>query len=444
MPNRPITMEMICDYNQQFDADINNRLLMNAIVKNGIQDVCFDYTSDVNMQHNFSIDIKSGDITSQKKSGRCWLFAGLNVVRWHMMQQFNLKTFELSQSYQMFFDKFEKANFFLESIMETLDEATDSRLIAHLLKSPVQDGGQWDMFYNIVEKYGVVPKAMMPESFESSNTRRMNWLLTLRLRKDACILREAHAAGTAMEALVAMKADMLKEIYFILCKSIGKPPVKFDFEYRNKDNEFFRDCDLSPLSFYQKYVGNYLSDYVSLISAPTQDKPFMKSYTVSYLGNVLNRPVKYLNVEVAALKQVAIAQLQDNEPVWFGCDVGKWLGEAGAMDLDQFHYSDVFGTQFEMDKAQRLDYGESVMTHAMVFLGVNLKDGKPNRWKVENSWGDDRGNKGYYIMSDAWFSEYLYQIVVPKKYLTPEMLAAYNTEPIALKPWDPMGSLAEE
>ncbi len=444
MPNRPITMEMICDYNQQFDADINNRLLMNAIVKNGIQDVCFDYTSDVNMQHNFSIDIKSGDITSQKKSGRCWLFAGLNVVRWHMMQQFNLKTFELSQSYQMFFDKFEKANFFLESILETLDEATDSRLIAHLLKSPVQDGGQWDMFYNIVEKYGVVPKAMMPESFESSNTRRMNWLLTLRLRKDACILREAHAAGTAMEALVAMKADMLKEIYFILCKSIGKPPVKFDFEYRNKDNEFFRDCDLSPLSFYQKYVGNYLSDYVSLISAPTQDKPFMKSYTVSYLGNVLDRPVKYLNVEVAALKQVAIAQLQDNEPVWFGCDVGKWLGEAGAMDLDQFHYSDVFGTQFEMDKAQRLDYGESVMTHAMVFLGVNLKDGKPNRWKVENSWGDDRGNKGYYIMSDAWFSEYLYQIVVPKKYLTPEMLAAYNTEPIALKPWDPMGSLAKE
>ena len=444
MPNRPITMEMICDYNQQFDADINNRLLMNAIVKNGIQDVCFDYTSDVNMQHNFSIDIKSGDITSQKKSGRCWLFAGLNVVRWHMMQQFNLKTFELSQSYQMFFDKFEKANFFLESILETLDEATDSRLIAHLLKSPVQDGGQWDMFYNIVEKYGVVPKAMMPESFESSNTRRMNWLLTLRLRKDACILREAHAAGTAMKALVAMKADMLKEIYFILCKSIGKPPVKFDFEYRNKDNEFFRDCDLSPLSFYQKYVGNYLSDYVSLISAPTQDKPFMKSYTVSYLGNVLDRPVKYLNVEVAALKQVAIAQLQDNEPVWFGCDVGKWLGEAGAMDLDQFHYSDVFGTQFEMDKAQRLDYGESVMTHAMVFLGVNLKDGKPNRWKVENSWGDDRGNKGYYIMSDAWFSEYLYQIVVPKKYLTPEMLAAYNTEPIALKPWDPMGSLAKE
>ena len=273
MPNRPITMEMICDYNQQFDADINNRLLMNAIVKNGIQDVCLDYTSDVNMQHNFSIDIKSGDITSQKKSGRCWLFAGLNVVRWHMMQQFNLKTFELSQSYQMFFDKFEKANFFLESILETLDEATDSRLIAHLLKSPVQDGGQWDMFYNIVEKYGVVPKAMMPESFESSNTRRMNWLLTLRLRKDACILREAHAAGTTMEALVAMKADMLKEIYFILCKSIGKPPVKFDFEYRNNDNEFFRDCDLSPLSFYQKYVGNYLSDYVSLISAPTPPPP---------------------------------------------------------------------------------------------------------------------------------------------------------------------------
>ena len=435
-------MEMINEFNKQFEADINNKLLMNAIVKNGIQDVCLDYKSDVNMQHVFSIDIKSGKITSQNKSGRCWLFAGLNVVRWHIMQKLNLETFELSQSYQMFYDKFEKANYFLESIIETLDEATDSRLIMHLLKSPVEDGGQWDMFYNTVKKYGVVPKAMMPESFESSQTKKLNWLLTLRLRKDACILREAYSEGTKLDELQNMKGDMLKDIYFILCKTLGKPPMKFDFEYRNKDDEFFRDSNLTPLSFYEKYVGNLLDDYVSLISAPTQDKPFMKSYTVAYLGNVIDKPVKYLNVKDEVLKEVAISQLQDGEPVWFGCDVGKWLGEKGAMDLDQFHYSEVFDTDFEMNKAERLDYGESVMTHAMVFLGVNLKDGKANRWKVENSWGDDRGNKGYYIMSDDWFSEYLYQIVVPKRYLTSEMLEAYNSEPIVLKPWDPMGSLA--
>ena len=443
MSDNKITMDMINDYNQEFDSDINNQLLMNAIIKNGIQNVCFDYTSDINMQHNFSIDIKSGDITAQKKSGRCWLFAGLNIVRWHIMKKLNLKTFELSQTYQMFFDKFEKANYFLESILKTLDEETDSRLIDHLLKAPVEDGGQWDMFYNTVEKYGVVPKAMMPESFESSNTQKMNWLLTLRLRKDACILREAHASKTTTTDLEEMKKGMLKDIYFILVKSLGKPPVKFDFEYRDKDDRFFRDTDLTPLSFYDKYVGELLDDYVSLISAPTLDKPFMKSYTVSFLGNVIDKPVKYLNVEVEALKQVAIAQLQDGEPVWFGCDVGKWLGETGAMDLDQFHYSEAFKTEFEMSKAQRLDYKESMMTHAMVFLGVNLKDGKANRWKVENSWGDERGNKGYYIMSDDWFSEYLYQIVVPKKYLTAEMLEAYRDEPIVLKPWDPMGSLAK-
>ena len=442
MHSNEITMEMINDFNKQFEADINNKLLMNAIVKNGIQDVCLDYKSDVNMQHVFSIDIKSGKITSQNKSGRCWLFAGLNVVRWHIMQKLNLETFELSQSYQMFYDKFEKANYFLESIIETLDEATDSRLIMHLLKSPVEDGGQWDMFYNTVKKYGVVPKAMMPESFESSQTKKLNWLLTLRLRKDACILREAYSEGTKLDELQNMKGDMLKDIYFILCKTLGKPPMKFDFEYRNKDDEFFRDSNLTPLSFYEKYVGNLLDDYVSLISAPTKDKPFMKSYTVAYLGNVIDKPVKYLNVKDEVLKEVAISQLQDGEPVWFGCDVGKWLGEKGAMDLDQFHYSEVFDTDFEMNKAERLDYGESVMTHAMVFLGVNLKDGKANRWKVENSWGDDRGNKGYYIMSDDWFSEYLYQIVVPKRYLTSEMLEAYNSEPIVLKPWDPMGSLA--
>jgi bleomycin hydrolase len=443
MTNKNITMDLIKDYNQEFDLDINNQLLMNAIVKNGIQNVSVDYTSNINMQHNFSIEIKSGEITAQEKSGRCWLFAGLNIVRWHMMKKLDLKTFELSQTYQMFFDKFEKANYFLESILETLDEATDSRLIQHLLQNPVEDGGQWDMFYNIVEKYGVVPKAMMPESFESSNTQKINWLLTLRLRKDASILREVNANGTTAAELEKMKACMLKDIYFILCKSLGKPPVNFDFEYRNKDEEFFRETDLTPLSFYEKYVGNLLDDYVSLISAPTQDKPFMKSYTVSYLGNVVNKPVKYLNVEVETLKQVAIEQMQDGEPVWFGCDVGKWLGDPGAMDLDQFHYSEVFKTEFEMDKAQRLDYGESMMTHAMVFLGVNLKDGKANRWKVENSWGDKKGNKGYYIMSDDWFSEYLYQIVVPKKYLSSQMLEAYNSEPTVLKPWDPMGSLAK-
>lgn len=443
MVEKEIIIEMIQNYNREFDEDINNLLFMNAIVKNGIESVCFDYTSDINMQHIFSIDIKSGDITAQKKSGRCWLFAGLNVVRWHIMQKLNLKTFELSQSYQMFFDKFEKANYFLESILETLDEETDSRLIAHLLKNPVEDGGQWDMFYNTVEKYGVVPKAIMPESFESSSTIKMNWLLTLRLRKDACILRESYSKGTSIEDLKNMKDEMLKDIYFILCKSLGKPPVKFDFEYRNKDEEFFRDADLTPQTFFKKYVGDILVDYVSLISAPTEDKPFMKSYTVSYLGNVIDKPVRYLNVEVDILKQMAIAQIKDGEPVWFGCDVGKWLGEAGAMDLDQYKFSEVFGTDLEMDKAQRLDYGESVMTHAMVFLGVNIKDGKPNRWKVENSWGDERGNNGYYVMSDDWFTEYLYQIVVPKRYLTEKMLKAYNSEPIVLKPWDPMGSLAE-
>lgn len=443
MTKKMITMDMINEYNQEFDQDINNKLMMNAITKNGIQNVCIDYTSNITMQHNFSIDIKSGDITAQEKSGRCWLFAGLNIVRYHMMKQLNLKTFELSQTYQMFFDKFEKANYFLESILETLDEETDSRLIKHLLQSPVEDGGQWDMFYNTVKKYGVVPKAMMPESYESSNTQKLNWLLTLRLRKDACLLREAYAKKTSSTDLVAMKTNMLKDIYFILVKSLGKPPVTFDFEYRNTDDEFFRECDLTPRTFYKKYVGDLLDDYVSLISAPTNDKPFMKSYTVSYLGNVLHQPVKYLNVEVETLKKVAIAQLQDDEPVWFGCDVGKWLGETGAMDLEQFHYNEVFNTDFTMNKAQRLDYGESMMTHAMVFLGVNLKESKPNRWKVENSWGEKRGNKGYFIMSDDWFSEYLYQVVVPKKYLTSEMLEAYNSEPIVLKPWDPMGSLAK-
>ena len=435
----PISPELLTSFEKDFAGDPINSIRMHAVVKHGVSDAAENHMEDVENPMIFSIELESGKITDQHASGRCWLFAGLNTMRYEIMQKLNLKTFELSQNYQMFFDKLEKANYFLESILKTCDEPLDSRLVNFLLQNPMQDGGQWDMFAALVDKYGCVPKYVMPETYHSSTTADMVRLLTVKLREDALILREA--AGDKK----ALKEQMLGEIYRMLVICLGEPPKTFDFEYRDKDKNFHRDCGLTPRAFYEKYVGQAMDDYVSVINAPTSDKPYGRTYTVDYLGNVAGgRAVKYLNLQSSELKALAIAQLKDGNPVWFGCDVGKMqMRKRGIMGMKTFDYENLLGVSFGMDKAQRLDTGESMLTHAMVFLGVNLdENGKPNRWKVENSWSDERGQEGYYIMTDEWFDQFNYQVVVNKKYMTDEQRAAYDQDPIVLKPWDPMGSLA--
>lgn len=441
-----ITAQQLTKFEQQFDANPANAVAMNAAVQNGIVKSAISYEAFRRERHEFSVNIKQGEITNQKASGRCWMFAALNVMRFEVMQKLNLETFEFSQSYPLFFDKLEKSNYFLENILDTLDEPTGGRLVSFLLTDPMGDGGQWDMFCGLVEKYGVVPKDAMRESVSSSATREMDYYLTLKLREFACTLRTAHEKGAAMEQLRGSKEQMLAEIYRILCISLGKPPKDFCFETRDKDGNFIRDAKITPQEFFAKYVGWNLDDYVSLINAPTADKPFGKTYSVKYLGSVKEgRAVRYLNLPIEQLKAAAIAQMQDGAPVWFGCDVGKCsIRENGIMDLNVIRADQLFGVSFPMDKAQRLDYGHSLMTHAMVFLGVNLDEqGRPNRWRVENSWGKEPGKDGYYVMSDDWFTEYTYQVVVHKKYLSQEAQEQLKAEPILLEPWDPMGSLAK-
>jgi len=422
----------------------SDNVIRNSILNVGLDEVALNHQSKTDMRHTFSLELTTGKITSQNKSGRCWLFAGLNTMRFKIMKDFNLKNFELSQTYQMFFDKIEKTNYFLENILETLDEKTDSRIIMWLLNAPLNDGGQWDMFTSIVEKYGVVPKAIMPESFHSSNSSRMNQILTLKLRGFASKLRKDHRNGKTLEELKEGKKGMVVEFYRLLTMFLGIPPKKFTFEYTDKDNKFHRDLNLTPKEFTAKYVDINLRDYISVINAPTQNKPFNKTFTVQYLGNVEGgNKVKYLNVDMKTFKELALAQLKDGIPVWFGSDVGqKMKRENGILDENIYAYEEVLQSEFELDKAGRLDYGESLMTHAMVFTGVNLMDDVPNRWKVENSWGEKIGEKGYFVMSDKWFEEYNYQIVINKKYLSEELKEIWKFEPIILKPWDPMGSLA--
>ena len=322
----------------------------------------------------------------------------------------------------------------------------NGRLVSYLLTAPVNDGGQWDMLCNLIRKYGIVPKDIMPETKASSATREMDALLTRRLREDAMTLRRSVQEGASAEALQQTKQEMLKEIYRILCVCLGEPPKTFDFEVTDKDDKFFRDPAITPQQFFERYVGLNLDDYVSLINAPTADKPYHRSYSVRFLGNVKEgRIVRYLNLPIEDLKKAAIAQLQSGSPVWFGSDVGQFSeSENGVLDTALYDYGDLLGIADRMTKADRLDYGESLMTHAMVIQGVNLDEkGQPNRWRVENSWGDERGQKGWYVMSDDWFNEYVYQIVVNKKFLPAEDVKEYEAEPILLEPWDPMGSLAD-
>ncbi|HEM3511125.1 TPA: aminopeptidase C [Streptococcus suis] len=417
----------------------------NAVSHNGLLKSLETRQSAIDNDYVFSIDLTKDAVSNQKASGRCWMFAALNTFRHKLISDFKLENFELSQAHTFFWDKYEKSNWFLEQIIATADQEIGSRKVKFLLDTPQQDGGQWDMVVALFEKYGVVPKSVYPESISSSSSRELNQYLNKLLRQDAQILRDLLAKGASSKEVQIQKENLLQEIFNFLAVNLGLPPRSFDFAYRDKDNVYHRDTNVTPQAFYEKYVGLKLSDYVSIINAPTTDKPYNKSYTVELLGNVVGAPaVRYLNVEMNRFKELAIAQLKAGESVWFGSDVGQSSNrQTGIMATNTYDFSSGLGIHFHQDKAGRLDYSESLMTHAMVLTGVDLDDNEqPLKWKVENSWGDKVGDKGYFVASDSWMDEYTYQIVVRKEFLTPEELAAYQAQPQVLAPWDPMGALA--
>jgi len=443
-----ITADDLVAAREDFASERANVIAKNAVTSCGLRAAARTPEGVGANAMTFDIEVTQGDRCDQQRSGRCWMFASLNTMRYRIIKKYDLKTFELSQCYPLFWDKMEKSNWFFENILDTLDEPLTGRLMAFLLDAPIGDGGQWDMFKSLVRKYGVVPKEAMPETACSRNTSDMDRYLTRYLRGAAKRLRETHAAGEGVESLREMKKAMMEDVYHLMVTCLGEPPASFSVRLRDKDGKLVLSGAYTPQDFFDEAVGMELDDYVSLISAPTADKPFGHTYTVSRLGNVVeDGGVRYLNLEPAELKRVAIAQLKDDLPVWFGCDVAQsYLRDEGIMDTDALDVDGLFGFPVEgaLDKAGRLDYGESVMTHAMVLEGVDLDaDGKPTLWKVENSWGKDHGREGFDTLSDAWFDEYVYQVVVDKKYLSPEERETYDTEkPTVLDPWDPMGSLA--
>ena len=428
-----------------YEANPKFAAMENAISHNGLLASLEKRSAAVENTPIFSLDLTKDKVSDQKASGRCWMFAALNTFRHKMIAGFQLEDFELSQAHTFFWDKYEKSNWFLEQVLATADQELTSRKVKFLLDTPQQDGGQWDMVVALFEKYGVVPKSVYPESISSSNSRELNQILNKLLRQDAQILRELAAKGAESAELQAKKEELLQEVFNFLAMNLGLPPRQFDFSYRDKDNNFHSESGLTPQVFFKKYVDLKLNDYVSIINAPTADKPYGQSYTVEMLGNVVgSKPVRYLNVEMDRLKELAIAQMRAGETVWFGSDVGQSSNrKAGIMADGMYDFTSSMDIQLTQDKAGRLDYSESLMTHAMVLTGVDLdENGKAKKWKVENSWGEKVGNKGYFVASDSWMDEYTYQIVVRKEFLTEAELAAYEAEPIVLAPWDPMGALA--
>ena len=409
-----------------YKKDEKNAILRHALVKNSLLSVASSQDDIKEMDFNFDINIKTLPAANQKASGRCWLFAATNVCREVIARKLNLANFELSQSYLAFYDRLEKSNYLLEAVIDLIDEEYDERTLAFLLQNGVGDGGQWDMFVNLVNKYGLCPKNVYPETNTSSATRETAQLINFTIRKFASDAKALYLE----KGLDAVRKEV---------------PEKFDFEYTDKDGNYHIEKGFDALSFKDKYLGDSLNDYVSLINAPTKDKAFGKTYTVKYLGNVVGgKDVTHLNVNMDRMKELILKQLRDDRIVWFGSDVGFYGDrEEGVWDDTRFDLKTPFGLDLKMNKGESLDYHASQMNHAMCITGVSFKEGKPSKWKIENSWGKDRAKDGYYIMSGSWFDQFVYQAVVDKKYLNEEELKALKEQPIVLKPWDPMGSLAD-
>ncbi|MDP7356662.1 MAG: C1 family peptidase [Candidatus Thalassarchaeaceae archaeon] len=443
--SKGVTKAQIEEFRKSFDSDPSATVAQNAVSNADLSTLALRRDLVQDMDFSFSTKLDDWNATNQRRSGRCWLFATLNLFRVGAMKKMNLKKFEFSQAHIHFWDKLERANHFLEAILETSDRPVDDRTIHFLLSDPIGDGGQWNMATNLIRKHGLVPMSAYPESHSSSNTRSMNTVLKDILRTTASEIRKILDDGGSNNEARRHKEGRMKEIWRVLCIHLGTPPEKFDWQWRDKDNEFHRKGTMTPLEFVDEYVEVDWEEYICIVNDPRNE--YYRTYTVDFLQNVAGGPpVVYLNVPSNEMKDITQRLLEDGTPVWMGCDVGKNMArKRGLWDAELYDLKGLYGIQFGMEKADRLRFGQTMMTHAMLFTGVDVVDGKPRRWRVENSWGsEDSGEKGFYTMNDNWYDEHMFEIAAHKDYLTDEMKSGLKGDPIVLPAWDPMGSLARQ
>ncbi|XP_067130032.1 bleomycin hydrolase [Centruroides vittatus] len=448
-----LTPERLNQFQKSFESDPKNLLALNACTKHDPFELCLNRLNLQQVSHVFShkVDIDAKPVTNQKSSGRCWIFACLNVIRIPFMKHYELEEFEFSQAHLFFWDKIERSNYFLNAIVETArrGEPVDGRLVSFLLSDPSCDGGQWDMLVNLILRYGLIPKKCFPESYSCENSGKLNRLLKSKLREYARDLRVLVDNQASEEEIHKTISQQMDEVYRITAICLGIPPQTFTWEYYNKNKSYFSIGPLTPVKFYEDYVKPYfnIEDKVCIVNDPRPVNSYGKSYTVDCLGNMVGgRLTMYNNQPIETLIELATESIQNKEAVWFGSEVSQRLAlKVGLEDMVTHNFKLVFGVDIneKLNKAERLLYGESQMTHAMVITGMSLNsEGKPIKWRVENSWGDDKGEKGNLVMSTDWFKEFVFEVVVDKKYVSEEIMAVFKQKPIILPAWDPMGSLA--
>ena len=429
-----ISQDMLSQIKSSYKHTVADKAIYNAMAGTSIAVLAKNHENLANFDTHFSDKVVSHGITDQQQSGRCWLFTGLNVLRAQMMAKYGIDDMEFSQNYCFFYDQLEKANLFLQGIIDTREKPMDDKMVEWLFRNPINDGGQFTEISDIIEKYGVVPAAVMPETYSSENTSQISRLVGLKLKEFGLKLRDDAAKGAKENALAKTKTDMLCTVYHMLALAFGEPVEHFTWTVKGVTKEY------TPQSFYKEFLGNDLKNgYVMLMNDPSRE--FYKCYEIDFDRHVYDgKNWTYVNLPIEEIKEMAIKSIKDSTMMYFSCDVAKFMdSKRGTLDLNNFDYDSLLGTTFGMDKKQRIQTFASGSSHAMTLMAVDLdKDGKPKKWMVENSWGAEAGYKGHLIMTDEWFNEYMFRLVVEKKYVSDKVLDILKQKPIRLPAWDPM------
>ena len=436
-PTGNISPELVRKFDRQLTIDGNSRTIMNAVTGTDLRQLTLN--RELVNKHNdiFSMKIKTEGITDQNSTGRCWMFAGFNIMRPAVIKKHNLSSFEFSETYLFFYDKLEKANLFLENMIATADKDLTDRLLQKYLESPVADGGWWNYFTGLIEKYGVIPKDAMGETVNSEKSRSMNYIIDNLLRTDAITLRKMVQNKAKKRDIEAKKEAMLADVYRMLVYNLGRPPQEFVWRYCDKDKNIVEKT-YTPKQFFDEVVGLDLNDYVMIFDHAMY--PYNKHYQIQTSRNIFeNEDMDFINLDIATIKKLTLATVTDSIPVWFAADVGHYMErDHGIMAKDIFDYESLFGIDLSMSKKDRLLTRTLTPNHGMAFIGVDVKNDKPIKWLVENSWGTDIGNKGRWSMYDNWFDDYVLTVVLPKDHIPEDILKILKTKPTVLPPWDPM------